>query len=71
MTVRAAHPAHRWNQHDGTCRQCGCSSARRAAVLPCAKAVPRAARAAPSTKTPDIQAASLVGARDLFPHEGD
>jgi hypothetical protein len=69
MTVRLAHPSHRWHQGTATCRLCGCPAVSRLAGLACLKAqTPKRARSAPAS-TPNLHAASLVGARDLTPRD--
>lgn len=66
MTVRMAHPTHKWNYQTGDCRQCGIPAASKSSTLPCAKApVVEVAPKAPSTKQPNIHAASLIGAKGL------
>ena len=69
MTVRVAHPTHRWNHQTGECRLCHCSSTKKTAEMPCLRA-PVAAPKAQQTRragAPDLHAASLRGARDLVP----
>lgn len=67
MTVRAAHPTHRWNHQTAECRLCGIGAATRECELPCGAAPEAglAVRRSKKPRVPNIHAAALDGAKDL------